>query len=89
MGLTKGNQSGQEWQTFILSWENQEMGMKIKTEILQKAKRLKGSCNWPSLVITHDLTKIQCLEEKNHELKLRRDVEMMSASLTSMQRQTK
>ena len=61
----------------------------IKTEILQKAKRLKGSCNWPSLVITHDLTKIQCLEEKNHELKLRRDAEMMSASLTSTQRQTK
>ena len=30
----------------------------IKTEILQKAKRLKGSCKWPSLVITHDLTKI-------------------------------
>ena len=61
----------------------------IKTEILQKAKRLKGSCKWPSLVITHDLTKIQCLEEKNHELKLRRDAEMMSASLTSTQRQTK
>ena len=61
----------------------------IKTEILQKAKSLKGSCSWPSIVITHDLTKIQCLEEKNHELRLKRDAEMMTASLSSMQRQTK
>ena len=60
----------------------------MKTEVLQKAKHLKGSCNWPSLVITHDLTKLQCLEEKNHELKLRLDAEMMTASLSATQRQT-
>ena len=36
-----------------------------KRELLLKAKNLKGNASWNGLVITHDLTKMQCLEEKN------------------------
>ena len=49
--------------------------IKRKSDILLKAKNLKGKNKWLGVGITHDLTKLQCLEEKQHELHLRLDAE--------------
>ena len=46
-----------------------------KRELLLKAKNLKGNASWNGVVITHDLTKMQCLEDKNFELRLRHESE--------------
>ena len=42
----------------------------IKIDILAKAKMLKGNEKWKGVSITHDLTKMQCAEEKTNELLL-------------------
>ena len=45
----------------------------IKSDILAKAKMLKGNEKWKGVSITHDLTKMQCAEEKTNELLLRQE----------------
>ena len=52
-----------------------------KSEILQKARNLKGKSVWNGVAITHDLTKLQCLEERKNELYLRLEKKEMLLSL--------
>ena len=61
----------------------------MKREILFKARNLKGNPRWKGVVITHDLTKLQCLEEKNHELKLRHEVQKNNSMLSEVEKQIK
>ena len=44
-----------------------------KNEMLFKAKNLKGNVKWRQVVITHDLTKMECFEEKTRELRLQQE----------------
>ena len=44
----------------------------IKSDILAKAKMLKGNEKWKGVSITH-MTKMQCAEEKTNELLLRQE----------------
>ena len=53
-----------------------------KSEILQKARNLKGKAVWNGVAITHDLTKLQCLEERKNELHLRLEAEKRNATLS-------
>ena len=57
-----------------------------KRELLLKAKNLKGNASWNGVVITHDLTKMQCLEDKNFELQLRHEAEKKNSMLTETER---
>ena len=51
-----------------------------KFEILLNAKNLKGNTKWAGLAIAHDLTKLQCLQEKEKELHLRLEAEKRNAT---------
>ena len=51
-----------------------------KFEILLNAKNLKGKAKWAGVAIAHDLTKLQCLQEKERELHLRLEAEKRNAS---------
>ena len=44
----------------------------IKSKIMFLAKNLKNNVKWKGVSITHDLTKLQCQEEKLREIELRR-----------------
>ena len=57
-----------------------------KRELLLKAKNLKGNASWNGVVITHDLTKMQCLEDKNFELQLQHEAEKKNSMLTETER---
>ena len=46
-----------------------------KFEILLNAKNLKGKAKWAGVAISHDLTKLQCLQEREKELHLRLEAE--------------
>ena len=46
-----------------------------KAKILFKAKNLKNNQRWAGVAITHDLTKLQCQEEKAQEAELKRIAE--------------
>ena len=46
-----------------------------KAKILFKAKNLKNNQRWAGVAITHDLTKLQCQEEKAREAELKRAAE--------------
>ena len=59
-----------------------------KVEILKSAKRLKDLANWTGTVITHDLTKLQCKEEKIQELKLRKEADEKNSSLSTENKNT-
>ena len=59
-----------------------------KVEILKNAKRLKNIANWTRMVITHDLTKLQCKEEKIQELKLRKEADEKNSSLSTENKNT-
>ena len=52
----------------VLKLKRQE----IQAEVLFKAKGLKNNEKWQGVSITHDLTKLQCQEEKAGEVELRR-----------------
>ena len=54
-----------------------------KVEILKNAKRLKDIANWTGTVITHDLTKLQCKEEKIQELELRKEADEKNSILSN------
>ena len=52
-----------------------------KAEILFLAKSLKNKRKWQGVSITHDLTKLQCQEEKAREVELRSIAEERNRSL--------
>ena len=51
-----------------------------KYEVLIGAKNLKGKVRWSGVGITHDLTKFQCLQEKQQELRLRIEADKRNAT---------
>ena len=53
-----------------------------KNAMLLKAKKLKGMEKWNGVVVTHDMTKLECQVEKAWEMKLRQDTEHLRRSLT-------
>ena len=54
-----------------------------KNAMLLKAKKLKGMKKWNGVVVTHDMTKLECQVEKAWEMKLRQDAEQLNNSLTA------
>ena len=61
----------------------------IKSDILAKAKMLKGNEKWKGVSITHDLTKMQCAEEKTNELLLRNEAVKRNEGLSPEEKLTK
>ena len=57
-----------------------------KKAMLLKAKKLKGMEKWTGVVVTHDMTKLECQMEKAWEIKLRQDAEFMNSSLSVVER---
>ena len=53
----------------------------MKADILFKAKTLRNNKKWEGLAITHDLTKLQCQEEKVMEMTLEREAELRNQAL--------
>ena len=60
-----------------------------KRAILMMAKKLKGMEKWNGVVITHDMTKLECQVEKAWEIKLRQDAEHLNNSLTADEKNVK
>ena len=60
-----------------------------KKAMLLKAKKLKGMEKWTGMVVTHDMTKLECQMEKAWEIKLRQDAEFMNSSLSAVERSVK
>ena len=60
-----------------------------KKAMLLKAKKLKGMEKWNGVVITHDMTKLECQLEKAWETKLRQDAERLNSSLTVIEKSVK
>ncbi|MEC7659153.1 MAG: hypothetical protein VYB41_03615 [Bacteroidota bacterium] len=60
-----------------------------KNAMLLKAKKLKGMEKWNGVVVTHDMTKLECQVEKAWEMKLRQDAEHLNSSLTPVERSVK
>ena len=58
-----------------------------KNEILARARNLKGKSKWSGVVITHDLTKMECHEEKIREIKLRQEVDERNKKLSVTEKQ--
>ena len=58
-----------------------------KNEILLRARNLKGNTKWSGVVITHDLTKMECHEEKAREIQLRQEVDERNKKLSITERQ--
>ena len=61
----------------------------IKNDILARAKMLKGNEKWKGVSITHDLTKMQCAEEKTNELLLRQEAVKRNEGLSPEEKLTK
>ena len=61
----------------------------IKNDILAKAKMLRGNEKWKGVSITHDLTKMQCAEEKTNELLLRQEAVKRNEGLSPEEKLTK
>ena len=61
----------------------------IKSDILAKAKMLRGNEKWKGVSITHDLTKMQCAEEKTNELLLRNEAVKRNEGLSPEEKLTK
>ena len=53
----------------------------MKADILFKAKTLRNNKKWEGLAITHDLTKLQCQEEKVMEMTLKREAEFRNQAI--------
>ena len=60
-----------------------------KNAMLLKAKKLKGMEKWNGVVVTHDMTKLECQVEKAWEMKLQQDAEHLNSSLTPVERSVK
>ena len=60
-----------------------------KNAMLLKAKKLKGMEKWNGVVVTHDMTKLECQVEKAWEMKLRQDAEQLNNSLTADEKSVK
>ena len=58
-----------------------------KNAILLRAKNLKGKTKWSGVVITHDLTKMECHEEKAREIQLHQEVDEKNKKLSITERQ--
>ena len=61
----------------------------MKNEILIKAKNLKGNEKWKQVGITHDLTKMECLDKKNRELQMWQEAAAKNAALSEEQKNAK
>ena len=60
-----------------------------KNAMLLNAKKLKGKEKWNGVVVTHDMTKLECQVEKAWEMKLRQDAEQLNNSLTADEKSVK
>ena len=60
-----------------------------KNAMLLKAKKLKGMEKWNGVVVTHDMTKLECQVEKAWEMKLRQDAEQLNNSLSADEKSVK
>ena len=61
----------------------------MKANILFKAKILKNNKKWKGVAIAHDLTKLQCQEEKVNEMVLKREAECRNQALPENQKASK
>ena len=61
----------------------------MKADILFKAKILKNNKKWKGVAIAHDLTKLQCQEEKVNEMALKKEVECRNQALPENQKASK
>ena len=52
-----------------------------KNHVLQQAKNLKGNMKWHGIGITHDLTKMECAEEKFRECHLHLEAEKKQSTV--------
>ena len=60
-----------------------------KYQILSNAKKLKGSIKWQKVVITHDLTKMECQEERQWEIELQHQAIEKNKGLSSHEKKSK
>ena len=60
-----------------------------KRAMLLMAKKLRGMEKWNGVIITHDMTKLECQVEKAWEIKLRQDAEHLNNSLTADEKSVK
>ena len=60
-----------------------------KNAMLLNAKKLKGKEKWNGVVVTHDMTKLECQVEKAWEMKLRQDAEQLNNSLSADEKSVK
>ena len=61
----------------------------MKADILSKAKTLRNDKNWKGVAITHDLTKLQCQEEKVLEMTLKTEADRRNGALPKNQKTNK
>ena len=61
----------------------------VKSNILFLAKGLKSFKKWSGVSITHDLTKLQCQEEKLKEVELRSKADDRNCHLSAAERSQK
>ena len=80
-----GKHSSQNYRPLVIKLPNAI----IKNDILAKAKMLKGNEKWKGVSITHDLTKMQCAEEKTNELLLRQEAVKRNECLSTEEKLTK
>ena len=80
-----GKYSSQNYRPLVIKLPNAI----IKKDILAKAKMLKGNDKWKGVSITHDLTKMQCAEEKTNELLLRQEAVKRNECLSPEEKLTK
>ena len=80
-----GNFSSERYRPLVVRLPNAV----IKNDILIKAKMLKGNEKWRGVSITHDLTKVQCAEEKTKELLLRQEAVKKNECLSPEDKMTK
>ena len=80
-----GKYTSQNYRPLVIKLPNAN----IKTDILAKAKILKGNEKWKGVSITHDLTKLQCAEEKTNELLLRQEAFKRNEGLSSEEKLSK
>ena len=57
--------------------------------MLLMAKKLKGMKKWNGVVITHDMTKLECQVEKAWEIKLQHYAKHLNNSLTADEKRVK
>ena len=59
-----------------------------KNEILMRAKKLKANTKRSGVVSAHDLTNMECQEEKWREMQLRQDAEEKNKKLSDTEKQS-